>query len=70
VSFRAADARWGSPINLGAGINTPDHEFCPIVTPDGRYLFFSRTYGGGTWATTTDADVFWIDMAVVERLKR
>jgi Tol biopolymer transport system component len=70
VSLRAADARWGQPINLGAAINTPDHEFCPMVTPDGRYLFFSRRYGGGTWATTTDADVFWVDMAVVERLKR
>jgi Tol biopolymer transport system component len=70
VSFRAADASWAPAINLDATINTPDHEFCPMVTPDGRYLFFSRTYGGGTWATTTDADVFWVDMAVVERLRR
>lgn len=70
VSFGAADSRWGPAISLGATVNTPDHEFCPMVTPDGRYLFFSRTYGGGTWATTTDADVFWVDMSVVERLKR
>jgi Tol biopolymer transport system component len=70
VSFRAGDGGWGPAIHLGATINTPDHEFCPMVTPDGRYLFFSRTYGGGTWPTTTDADVFWVDMAVVERLKR
>ncbi len=41
-----------------------------MVTPDGRYLFFSRTYGGTSWATTTDADVFWVDMEVVERLRR
>jgi hypothetical protein len=41
-----------------------------MVTPDGRYLFISRPYGGGTWATTTDADVFWVDMAVVTRLRR
>ena len=70
VSFRTSDSSWGRAINLGAAINTPDHEFCPMVTPDGRYLFFSRTFGGGTWATTTEADVFWVDMAVVERLKR
>ena len=69
VSFRTADSTWGRPISLDA-VNTPDHEFCPMVTPDGRYLFFSRRYGGGTWATTTGADVFWVDMAVVERLKR
>lgn len=70
VSFRASESSWGPAINLGAAINTSDHEFCPMVTPDGRYLFFSRRYGGGTWATTTEADVFWVDMAVVERLKR
>jgi hypothetical protein len=70
VSFRAADSSWGPAFTLGATINTPDHEFCPMVTPDGRYLFFSMTFGGGTWATTRDADVFWVDMAVVERLKR
>jgi hypothetical protein len=40
-----------------------------MVTPDGRYLFFSRAYGGGDWNTTTDADVFWVDMAVVDRLR-
>ena len=65
VSFRAADGSWGSPLNLGATINTADTEFCPMVTPDGRYLLFSRMYGGGTWETTTDADVFWVDMSVV-----
>jgi WD40-like Beta Propeller Repeat len=70
VSFRQADSSWGPPINLGPVINTADTEFCPMVTPDGRYLFFSRMYGGGTWETTTDADVFWVDIGVVERLKR
>ncbi len=60
----------GPPINLGATINTPDQECCPMVTLDGRYLFFSRAYGGGTWATTTDADVFWVEMTIVERLRR
>jgi Tol biopolymer transport system component len=68
VSFRTPDGKWGAPINLGPTINTADTEFCPMVTPDGRYLFFSRRYGGATWETTTDADVFWVDMSVVERL--
>jgi hypothetical protein len=70
VSFRAADGGWGAPLNLGDAINTADTDFCPMVTPDGRYLIFSRRYGGDTWPTVTDADVFWVDMAVVERLRR
>ena len=70
MSFRKDDGNWGPPLNLGPTINTADTEFCPMVTPDGRYLFFSRRYGGDSWATTTDADVFWVDIAVVERLRR
>lgn len=70
VSFRAADSSWGPPINLGTSINTADTDFCPMVTPDGRYLFFSRSYGGPGWENTKEADVFWVDMAVVHRLKR
>lgn len=69
VSFRSADSSWGPAINLGPAINTADTEFCPMVTPDGRYLFFSRRYGGTNWETTTEADVFWVDMSVVERLR-
>ncbi len=69
VSFRTADSTWGPATNLGPSINTADTDFCPMVTPDGKHLFFSRTYGGGDWKTTTDADVFWVDMAVVHRLR-
>jgi Tol biopolymer transport system component len=70
VSFRAADGKWSEPVNLGNTINTAATEFCPMVTPDGRYLFFSRRFGGDSWQTATEADVFWVDMAVVERLRR
>jgi Tol biopolymer transport system component len=70
VSFRAANGGWEPRINLGDTINTAETEFCPMVTPDGRYLFFSRSYGGPNWDTTTEADVFWVDMAVGEALRR
>ncbi len=69
VSFRAADGRWGEPVNLGNTINTAATEFCPTVTPDGRYLFVSRRFGGTSWETTTHADVYCVDIAVVERLR-
>jgi Tol biopolymer transport system component len=69
VSFRSGSA-WGPAINLGPSINTADVDFCPMVTPDGKYLFFSRRYGDGGWETTKDADVFWVDIAVVERLRK
>ena len=42
VSFRRADGSWGSSVNLGPEVNTPDNEFVPYVSPDGKFLFFSR----------------------------
>jgi hypothetical protein len=30
------------PHNLGDLLNTKDTEFCPFVSRDGRYLFFTR----------------------------
>lgn len=66
VSFRQEDGRWGPAFNLGPGINTEQHEFCPMVTPDGKYLFFSRRWGA-TWEETTAGDVYWVDVKVLEQ---
>ncbi|HMY12139.1 MAG TPA: hypothetical protein PKC74_10970, partial [Turneriella sp.] len=32
--------------NLGAGINTPDSEYTPFITPDERFLFFQSNREG------------------------
>lgn len=50
----------------GPSINTGQTAFCPMVTPDGKYLFFSRGHGA-TWAETMEAEIFWVDAAVIER---
>jgi Tol biopolymer transport system component len=36
---------WTEPVNLGPIINTSTYEFTPFVSPDGRYLYFSRGWG-------------------------
>ena len=40
-----------------------------MVTPDGKYLFFSRRWGA-TWETTTAGDVFWVDAKVLDQLRK
>ena len=69
VAFRSGST-WGPAINLGPSVNTADVDFCPMVTPDGKYLFFSRRYGGASWEDAKDADVFWVDMSAAGRLRR
>ena len=41
VSWRTATG-WSRGVNLGPTVNTAETEFCPFVSHDGRYLFFTR----------------------------
>lgn len=62
VSFRTLDDGWTPPTNLGPGINSNKRDFCPMVSPDGKYLFFSsKRIGPG--------DIFWVDARVIEHSK-
>lgn len=42
ISFNE-NGRWQTPKNMGAKINTEYTEFCPYVSPDGKFLFFTST---------------------------
>jgi Tol biopolymer transport system component len=41
ISLRKNDGTWEKPKNLGKGINSDELDFCPFVTRDGKYLFFT-----------------------------
>jgi hypothetical protein len=43
--YKGAD--WGTPVNLGSPINTPDFEMTPWITPDDCELYFSSDRPGG-----------------------
>jgi Tol biopolymer transport system component len=44
ISYNRGGA-WTEPRNLGAAINTGEFEYTPLLSPDGKYLFFSRGWG-------------------------
>ena len=64
---RGDDGGWTEPKNMGPVINTKELEFCPMVSPDERWLSFSRRYGA-SWPTTTDAEIHWMDASIIEEL--
>lgn len=72
VSFRRAGGGWTDLVRLDDTVNTPDHEWCPMVTPDGRYIFFSRRRGpaGPPWPNDTLGDVYWVDARILEAVLR
>jgi hypothetical protein len=41
ISWKTATG-WTTPRNLGAQVNTSAVEFCPFVSRDGKYLYFTR----------------------------
>lgn len=40
ISFRKEDGTWSQSKNMGPQINTPFREVDPVVTSDGKYIFF------------------------------
>ena len=60
VSFRR-DGAWSVPQLLPSVVNTKAREYCPIVSADGRWLYFTREDGTG--------DVHRVPMDVANRLR-
>lgn len=56
VSFRNAEDEWTEPQSLGAPINTIAEESSPVLTPDGRFLFFASSRA----ARNHLPDVYWV----------
>ncbi len=51
---------------MGDKINTDAVEGGPIVTPDGKYLFFGRNMGSDKYE---NVDIFWVDAQIIETLR-
>jgi len=64
ITFRTMDGGWTSPANMGEAVNGPGPEFRPYVTPDGRYLFFTRRLNN-----KKHGDIYWVDARIIEDLK-
>jgi Tol biopolymer transport system component len=61
VAFRTDDGSWGSPWPLGPAVNTEHSETCPALSPDGKYLFFSRyNEPGGI------SNIYWVSSEVIK----
>lgn len=59
ISYKNADGTWSESFNMGKGINTENHELCPFVSTDKKYLFY-----------TSDQDIYWISSNIIEELRR
>lgn len=64
VCFKKENGSWTKPINLGDAVNSKYNETCPSITPDGKYLFFSRYNEEGGLP-----NIYWVSAEVLNKLK-
>jgi len=85
ISFRSEDGSWLPLKNMGKRINSEGGENCQILSPCGKYLFYtSRRYGNlsGVFPLTYEAikkawtepqngygDIYWVDVRIIDELR-
>jgi Tol biopolymer transport system component len=47
---------------MGDKINSSGYDTCPMLSPDGKYLFFTRNIN-------RNGDIYWVDAKVIETFK-
>ncbi len=58
ISYKNSNDEWAPAKIMDAGISTGGYEFCPFVTSDGKYFFFSR-----------DGDIYWVSAEVLQKFR-
>ena len=64
ILFKEKDGTWTKPINLGDEVNSNLGEGCPIISPDGKYLFFTRDEGENGLS-----NIYWVSTEIIEKLR-
>ncbi len=63
ICYRKDNGQWTEPLNMGKTINTSHQERFPVVSPDGKYLFFARNL------PENYSEIFWVDAKIIKELK-
>lgn len=63
VSYKDGGGNWSEPANLGQGISTEWIDRFPMVTRDGKYLFFVTSHSNHFPSTHTH--FYWVDARVL-----
>lgn len=61
VAYRLDDGAWSAPVKLGEGVSSDFYESCPALSPDGKYLFFSRYNEPGELS-----NIYWVSSDIIE----
>jgi hypothetical protein len=61
ISAKKEDGTWAKLKNMGDTINSSGSDYCPMLSPDGKYFFYTRT-------DTGNGDIYWVDAKIIQEL--
>ncbi len=67
ISFKNKDGNWTKPVTMGDDVNSNYFEGTATVTPDGKYLFFSKFTPGDDGVFRSD--IYWMRSDIIEKMK-
>ena len=60
IAFRTPNKKdWTPLVNMGDKVNGPRFDYCPFVTPDGKFLLYTRA-----------GDIRWVDASIIKSLNK
>ncbi|OHB63029.1 MAG: hypothetical protein A2Y76_14460 [Planctomycetes bacterium RBG_13_60_9] len=62
LTLRRPDGTWTRPRNMGPRINTGYYEFGARISPDKKYMFFTRSNGWNLGPVCDTADIYWVEL--------
>jgi hypothetical protein len=66
VAFKKDNGQWTDGINMGPEINTEGFELAPYISPDDKYLFFTRR---DKYNEASASDIYWVSLDIVSKIK-
>lgn len=58
ICFKNGGGAWSDPVNMGEDINSEGYDYCPVVSSDGKYFFFTK-----------HNDIYWVSTEIFEKFK-
>jgi ankyrin repeat protein/Tol biopolymer transport system component len=62
ISFRRSDGTWSQAQNMGEAVNSSASDYTPMLSPDGKYLFFTSGRAGVD-------DIYWVDAGILRKFR-
>jgi hypothetical protein len=62
LTLRLPDGTWSKHRNLGPRINSSYIEHSPMISPDKKYLFFTRSDDWDPRIDSVNSDIYWVEL--------